>query len=123
MLLQIMLIRLLPFVLLRSTKERKKLKILCVLFTVFCSVLFLTAVWGLVKRDGIIGFYYAFMALVPHAFFYVFACWLLFRCLWKEWSLRVWKRIYMISFACVFLGCLMENYCGKWILKIFCRVC
>lgn len=122
MLLQIMMIRLAPFFVLKLCRDRRMLKLSCVVMVLVFAGLFLFAAAAVMRREGIAGILYVFAGIFPHGVCYMFALWMISRCVWKEWSQRVWRRIRKVAFACVLLGIVMESYLNPKVLQFFCKI-
>lgn len=122
MLLKIAMIRMLPFLLLKLCRERKTVKLTFTAVVTVSLLLSAAAVYGLIRMEGIGAILCLLPAMLPHSVCYLFACWLLFRCIWKEWSRRVWRRIFCLSFLITAAGILMETYWNPPVLKFFQKI-
>lgn len=118
MLLRLMVFRLLPVLLLKFYKEKNKIRLAGAVLLGWYVVLFVVAVSQMCEQTGWKTLLYLPISMVPHYLCYGFAVWLLIRCMWSTWSVRVWKRIYRISIVCILMGILMENYWNPRILEI-----
>lgn len=119
MLLRLMVFRLAPVGILVFCKNRKTWKWTVCLLT-FCGLLcFGAAVWEILKSGQWRGLFCIPFAVLPQGICYVFAVWLLLRCSWNEWSLRVRKRICTLSVLILFTGVLLENYINPYFLRFF----
>lgn len=119
MLLRLFVFRMGPLALLHLCRERRKIKrMLIVLFCVY-AICLVRSVFALFEMEKWNVFFYLPLAAMPQFFLYGFAGWLLFRCVFEEWSERVWKRIYGVSCVVTFLGILVEIYINPQILNFF----
>lgn len=124
MLVKLLLFRLCPVVCLKLCKKRKQIKLTGVLEILCYAVCFLSAVWKIFYEEKWKGILWVLGSLFPHSLCYGFAVWLIWRCLWNVWSVRVWNRIYLAAIWAVMVGILMELYWNpavlrfvSWILK------
>ena len=118
MLFRLMILRVVPVAMLKFWKKRNQLKKMLVMLCIGCVILFFAAVWELFVQKGWRGLIFLLMSLFPHFIFYGFGIWMMARCIYREWSERVWKRIYFLAILCVALGVLAENYINPKILQI-----
>ena len=119
MLIELILFRMGPLVLLWLCKERRKMKWMLIwIFGSYAAAFLYTffAVFSVEKWKAVL---YLLLAAIPHFFLYGFAGWILFQCLFAKWSQRVWKRILGVSCGSVFLGILVEFYINPQILNFF----
>lgn len=119
MMFRLVLFRLGPLILLRFCKDRQKIRLVSSLLLLCYGICLLLAGWNLFGRERWMGAIYLPVAMFPHYVFYFFALWMVLRCVWSAWSLRVWKRIYTLSVLCVILGILAENYWNPKVLQFF----
>lgn len=122
MMFRLILFRLGPLVSLHFCKDRRRVKLVSNLLLLCYGVCLLIAGWKIFTQESWRGMLYLPVSMFPHYIFYGFALWMLLRCVWSAWSERVWKRIYGLSFLCVILGILMENYWNPKVLQFFSQV-
>ena len=119
MLLKLLIFRMGPLAVPAFLKERGKIMLAvgaAGILELFC---FCAAVWLILVREGLIGIWLILLSCFPQYLCYAFSFWILFRCLWQMWSVRVWKRIYRLSLVVVFLGVLAEKYVNGFLLHLF----
>ena len=119
MLIRLLFLRGIPLLLLGYGKSRRQKKIILILVLILCGVGVYVVGSTLIQLRGAEGLVYVPVAMFPHALFYGFAVWSIGRCLWKSWSERVWKRIYILSWMLFFVGILLESYINPYILRFF----
>ena len=119
MLFRLLIFRMGPLAVLNFFKERNKLKRLLYLMLVLGALFFLTAAWQIFKQERWQSVWILLLSMFPQGFFYGFAVWMLFRCVMKAWSKRVWKRIYSLAFLCILCGILAVLYINPFILRFF----
>ena len=119
MLFRLILFRMGPMVLMQFCKERKCLKGMLALIFFIYAVCFVHSVSMIFASEKWKALLLVPFSMVPQFFFYGFAGWILFRCVFEEWSQRVWKRIYRLSCFSVFIGFMTEFYINPQILKFF----
>lgn len=119
MLLKLLIFRMGPLAVPGFLNERGKIKLAvgaAGILELFC---FCGAVWQILVRERMMGVWMILLSCFPQHLCYAFSFWILFRCLWQMWSVRVWKRIYRLSLAIVFLGVLAEKYVNGFLLHLF----
>lgn len=120
MLFRLLLFRLAPWVgLIRCKKARDVKLVLLVTATVY-FIAFIISVRELFVREQWKGILQVLLALLPHYLCYIFAGYLLARCIWSAWSDRVWERIRGLAFVLTIWGIFIENYWNLKILQFFC---
>lgn len=117
MLLRLLFFRLTPMLLLKFCKDRNRIRLAGGILAVSYGICFAAVLLELLKQEGWKGWFCLPFSMFPHYLCYGMAVWMIFRCLWYAWSVRVWKRIYVISLSFVILGILMENYWNPPILE------
>ena len=122
MLLKLMIIRLIPICVLGLLRERYQIKMMTGGISALYVICFLTTVWKIVTQEKWLGILIVPVSLFPHYICYIFALWIILRCIWHAWSERVWKRVYIVSIFSVLLGVLSENYINTKILQIFFKI-
>ena len=122
MLLKLMIIRMVPICVLGFLKERYQIKMITGGISVLYVICFLTTVWKIFTQEKWLGIFILPVAMFPHYICYIFALWIMLRCIWHAWSERVWKRVYILSIFSVLLGVLSENYINTKILQIFFKI-
>lgn len=122
MLFQLILCRMCPLVFLGSLKEQRYMKIGAVTVGSVVVTLFVLAIQELFEGCGIWAILWVVVALFPQWLFYGFASVLVVQCLWKSWSKRVWRRIFLVSIFLILLGILSEFYLNPLILQIFQKI-
>ena len=121
MLLRLLLLRLSPLACLYRCKDRKTMKIVFVVIIAIYFLGFIISAATLFAREQWKGIISLFAALFPQYLCYIFAGWLIARCVWSAWSERVFRRIGRIAFAAVIAGIFAENYWNPEILQFFCN--
>jgi hypothetical protein len=119
MLLKLIILRLVPLLAIGFVKERRTMRGAARLLIGGTLFLVLTAVWEVFCLEGKRAFWCLPISLFPHYLFYLFAIWLIGKCIWKSWSERVWKRIYFLAVLSTIFGILTENYINPQILQFF----
>ncbi|MGN0335248.1 MAG: hypothetical protein ACI4DV_06265 [Lachnospiraceae bacterium] len=122
MLFQLFVLRMSPVLLLGMCRKHQEKKSLSIFLGLALFVILAASLVGLVKANGISGILYLFLGMFPQIIFYGFAFFLIYRCIWKEWSVRVWKRIYLIAVLSVLLGIWVECYCNSGLLTLFGKI-
>lgn len=122
MLLKLFILRLIPMICFMFCKDRRKMKHVFSLIVLVYVICFLIASWEIFRSSKWLGIVYIPIAVFPHGFCYAFSLWLLLRCLWREWSYRVWRRIYWIAFGSVVFGIYLEKYFNPVVLQFFCKI-
>lgn len=119
MLFRFILLRIGPIAMLYLLKDRKKLK-LAVYGGVMCwGVSLVVAVLEIFKQEHWESIFLLLLSMFPQYLFYIFAYWLIIRCIRSAWSRRVWRRICVVSFVCVLCGTFAELYINPLILGFF----
>lgn len=119
MLVRLMVYRLLPVAILGFCRNKKNLKLTAFVTLTGCLLCFLAAVWKIFQQQQWWGLVVLPLAMFPHAICYLFAIWIILRCIWNTWSERVWKRIFYLSIFSIFVGVLLEIYVNSYILQLF----
>lgn len=122
MLLKLMIIRMVPICALGLLKERYQIKVITGGISILYIICFLATVWKIFTQEKWLGLVMLPASLLPHYICYIFALWIMLRCIWHAWSERVWKRVYILSIFSVLLGVLSENYINTKILQIFFKI-
>lgn len=119
MLFRLLILRFLPLMLLTFLKERRQIQKIVIVMIGIYIIGFFTAVWDVLIQFGWLGILCVPLLMFPHYLCYVFAGWILIRCLWSSWSTRVWKRIVFVSMLSVLTGVFLESYWNPKILQFF----
>ena len=119
MLFRLLILRFLPLMLLTFLKERRQIQKIVIVMIGIYIIGFFTAVWDVLIQFGWLGIICVPLLMFPHYLCYVFAGWILIRCLWSSWSTRVWKRIVFVSMLSVLTGVFLESYWNPKILQFF----
>ncbi len=122
MLFRLLIFRLAPLGSLYFCKERRQMKQMMILLLVCYGGCLAAAAWKIFLEEQWRGMFYLPLSMFPHYLCYGFAIWIMLRCLWCAWSVRVWRRIFCIAHVCVLLGILVENYWNPVILEIFLNI-
>lgn len=122
MLFRLLLVRLMPLLILKLCRERKMVKLVSSVVLLIHLLFFFIATGEIMSRKGFLGLLYLPAAMFPHGALYLFALWMLLRCIWQEWSQRVWRRIYALSIVCIVCGIFMEAYWNPLILQFFSKI-
>ena len=122
MLLKLVILRLVPICMLGLLKDRYQIKLMTGGLSVLYAVGFVMSAWKIVTQEKWLGILILLVSLFPHYICYIFALWIMLRCIWQAWSERVWKRVYILSIFSVLLGVLSENYMNTKILQIFFKI-
>lgn len=118
MLVKLLLFRLGPILVLKFCKRRDQIKLAGLVEILGYAVCFLTAAWKVFCEEKWKGIFWVLGALFPHSLCYGFAGWLLLRCIWNVWSVRVWNRICLTAIGVTMFGILMEMYWNPVILSL-----
>ena len=118
MLLKIMLLRMTPMIFIGRAKKRKKMKLTLAVSVMMFLILGVFSATEVFKQKHWRGIVYLILSMFPHSFLYLLAFGLMSRCVWKMWSKRVWKRVYIVSIIVVIVGVLSEIYVNPRILQI-----
>lgn len=93
-------------------KKRYSLWLGAVIFTSFTlSLLYFY------EKKQLLGMGIFLLALLPQWLAYGFALFLIYRCIWQCWSVRVWDRIYKIALIFLIFGMILEKYCNPWVIS------
>lgn len=122
MLLKSVILRLVPICVLGLLKDRYQIKLMTGGVSVLYAVGFVMSAWKIVTQEKWLGILILPVSLFPHYICYIFALWIMLRCIWQAWSERVWKRVYILSIFSVLLGVLSENYINTKILQLFFKI-
>lgn len=122
MLFRLILFRLGPIALLQFSNDKSKLKIAVGMLALCYALCMMIAGLKLFREKSWLILLYMPLAMFPHYICYIFAFWILTRCIWSVWSKRVWNRIYFLSVVCVLAGVLMEAYLNPMILQFFYKI-
>ena len=122
MLLKLVILRLVPICMLGLLKDRYQIKLMTGGVSVLYAVGFVMSAWKIVTQEKWLGILILLVSLFPHYICYIFALWIMLRCIWQAWSERVWKRVYILSIFSVLLGVLSENYINTKILQLFFKI-
>ena len=119
MLLKLLVIRLIPIIMLIFLKERKQIKLATAVVCAIYGICFWVTVCNIFLQKQWFGIIIFLISVFPHYIFYIFSLWMILRCIWQVWSIRVWKRIRFLSILCVLFGILSEFYISTEILQKF----
>ena len=119
MLFQLLILRFTPVLFLAFLKERRQIKKILIVIAGLYMISFIAAVWEVVIQFQWMGILVIPLLMFPQFLCYGFAGWILARCLWHAWSVRVWKRIVFVSMISVLAGVFLENYWNPKILQFF----
>ena len=119
MLLRLMIVRLCPFAALCFCRERKQMKRAVMMLMILYAIGFLIATGKIVTEEKWLSLLYVPLSMFPHYICYGIAAWMLARCIWYAWSMRVWKRIRSLAVISVLAGIFAENYWNPKILQFF----
>ena len=122
MLFRLVLVRMLPMIMLKLGRDRNYLKKMVILIGIIYMIFFVAAVWEILAQKGWLGIFLVPVSLFPHFVLYGFGMWMILRCVYREWSDRVWKRIYFLTILCIGLGILAENYINPHLLQIVFKI-
>ena len=117
MLLKILLLRMTPMIVIGRVKERKKIKLIITAMIMIVLMLSLFSAAEIFKQKHWSGLVYLILSMLPHGIFYLLSFGFMSRCIWKMWSKRVWKRVYIVSIILVIVGILLEMYVNPRILE------
>ena len=118
MLFKIFLLRMTPMIFIGRVKERKKIQLTITAMLMMFLMLSVFSAAEILKQKHWSGLVYLTLSMLPHSFLYLLALGLMSRCIWKMWSKRVWKRVYIVSIIVVIVGVLSEIYVNPRILQI-----
>mgnify|MGYP003295580287 CR=1 FL=1 len=119
MLFRFILLRIGPMMILYLLKDRKKLKLAAYGGVMCWGISLIVAILEIFKQEHWKSIFLLLLSMFPQYLFYVFAYWLIIRCVRSAWSKRVWYRIFFVSFACVLCGIFVETYINPMILEFF----
>lgn len=115
MLFRLFVIRWIPLLFLTIVKEKKQKQKTVIAMAGIYIISFIAASCKVVGEMGGIGLFLIPLFMFPHYICYIFGGWILLKCLWFSWSVRVWRRIVFVSSSCILIGIYLERY---WNLKI-----
>lgn len=119
MLFRLVLFRLGPWVCLARCKKKRDVKMILLATAAVYLTGFIISVRVLFEQERWRGTLGVLFASFPHYLCYIFAGYLVARCVWNAWSERVWKRIRILAFLLIIIGILFENYLNSRILQFF----
>ena len=119
MLLQLLVTRLGPLILMKYCKERRRIKSVMVLLVLIYGIAFITSFFRIAAEESLKGVCLFFISMLPHYLIYGFSACLMVRCIWKMWSKRVWNRISALSIFLTMIGILCEKYINPSFIHFF----